>query len=190
MLTPVEIQNKVFKAGGLGYDKKDVDSFLREVAENYEELYTDKLDLEEKLSELTKELSHYKLIEKTMQKALVLAEKTAEDTKNNAIQNAKQIEDEAVLRSQQILNDARNELENLNRQIISMYQAFETYKVNVRNLSNAQIELVNSEAFNIPVNLGNLSDLNDYQNVVSEPQENSETTEAHEDGFEFIESEN
>ena len=26
MLTPVEIQNRAFKSGGLGYDKKDVDA--------------------------------------------------------------------------------------------------------------------------------------------------------------------
>ena len=29
MLTPVEIQSKTFKSGGLGYDKKDVDAFMQ-----------------------------------------------------------------------------------------------------------------------------------------------------------------
>ena len=28
MITPIEIQNKVFKSGGLGYDKKDVDNLI------------------------------------------------------------------------------------------------------------------------------------------------------------------
>ncbi|MBP5533487.1 MAG: DivIVA domain-containing protein, partial [Lachnospiraceae bacterium] len=36
MLTPVEIQAKTFKSGGLGYDKKDVESFMREVTRSYE----------------------------------------------------------------------------------------------------------------------------------------------------------
>ena len=45
MLTPVEIQNRVFKSGGLGYDKKDVDSFMKEVVESYEMLYREKWNL-------------------------------------------------------------------------------------------------------------------------------------------------
>ena len=38
MITPVEIQSKSFKSG-IGYDKKDVDGFITEILENYEELY-------------------------------------------------------------------------------------------------------------------------------------------------------
>ena len=34
MLTPIELQNKSFKSGGLGYDKKDVDQFFREGNDN------------------------------------------------------------------------------------------------------------------------------------------------------------
>ena len=33
MITPVEIQSKAFKSG-IGYDKKDVDSFINEILEN------------------------------------------------------------------------------------------------------------------------------------------------------------
>ena len=37
MITPIEIQSKTFKSGGLGYDKRDVDTFLREVLARSEE---------------------------------------------------------------------------------------------------------------------------------------------------------
>jgi cell division initiation protein len=155
MLTPVEIQNKAFKALGLGYDKKDVDSFLEDVVDSYEEVYRDKVELEDKVSELEEALNHYRAIEKTMQKALILAEKTAEETKANAIENARQIENDAVTKSQIILSDARRELEKINQQIINMNQTFETYKINFKNLANAQIELINSESFNISASLLN-----------------------------------
>ncbi|MCR5584337.1 MAG: DivIVA domain-containing protein [Lachnospiraceae bacterium] len=155
MLTPVEIQNKAFKVLGLGYDKKDVDSFLEDVVDSYEEVYRDKVELEDKVSELEEALNHYRAIEKTMQKALILAEKTAEETKANAIENARQIENDAVTKSQIILSDARRELEKINQQIINMNQTFETYKINFKNLANAQIELINSESFNISASLLN-----------------------------------
>ena len=38
MLTPIDIQSKTFK-GGFGYDRKEVDSFVAEVVENYEHIY-------------------------------------------------------------------------------------------------------------------------------------------------------
>ncbi len=149
MLTPIEIQNKNFKAVGLGYDKRDVDIFMQEVADNYESVYREKVELDDKVNALTEALNHYKSIEKMMQKALILAEKTAEETKTAAIQNARQIENDAVTRSQIILSDARRELDNIRQQIITMTQTFETYKINFKNLANAQIELVNSDSFNI-----------------------------------------
>ncbi len=155
MLTPVEIQNKTFKALGLGYDKKDVDSYLEDIVDSYEEVYRDKVELERKVNELEEALSHYRSIEKTMQKALILAEKTAEETKANAIENARQIENDAVTKSQIILSDARRELEKINQQIINMNQTFETYKINFKNLANAQIELINSDSFNISASLLN-----------------------------------
>ncbi len=149
MLTPVEIQNKVFKSGGLGYDKKDVDGFIQEIIESYEELYRDKTDLESQVNDLTEELDYYKNIEKTLQKALILAEKTAEDTKKAAIDNARNIENEAANRAQIILSDAKRELDSINKQIINMTQTFEAYKINCRNLAASQIELLNSDVFNL-----------------------------------------
>ena len=89
MLTPVEIENKVFKSGGLGYDKKDVDVFMREVADSYSEVYKEKLELEDKVNVLNEALGRYKSIERTMQKALILAEKTAEEEKVAALVNAR-----------------------------------------------------------------------------------------------------
>ena len=91
MLTPIELQSKTFKSGGLGYDKKDVDSFMKEVLHGYETLYRENMELSDKISVLNEGIQYYKTIEKTLQKALVLAEKTAEDTRIAALREAKSI---------------------------------------------------------------------------------------------------
>ena len=49
MITPVEIQSKSFKSG-IGYDKKDVDGFITEILENYEELYRSNVELKDKVN--------------------------------------------------------------------------------------------------------------------------------------------
>ena len=183
MLTPVEIQNKVFRAVGLGYDKNDVNAFVQDVLDSYEEIYRDKVELEDKVSELEEALTHYRTIEKTMQKALILAEKTAVETKASAIENARQ--------SQIILSDARRELEKINQQIINMNQTFEAYKINFKNLANAQIELINSESYNISGALLNADGIAVPQKFYAKKEEKKAETakaSAPKGDFEFIES--
>ena len=151
MVTPVEIQNKSFKSGGLGYDKRDVDSFMRDILNSYEELYRQNMELKDRVAVLNEGIQYYKTIEKTLQKALVLAEKTAEETRNNAAKEAKRIEKEATTKANIMLADAKNELEVLHQQTIALIQQYEKYKLQFKNLANAQIEMLSSEAFSINI---------------------------------------
>ena len=149
MLTPVEIQNRVFKSGGLGYDKKDVDSFMKEISDSYELLYREKMELADKVKVLNDALQNYKTIEKTMQKALLLAQKTAEETQENALRNAHAIEKEAMTKSEIIVSDAKRELERIHQKTVQLCQQYEKYKLQFKNLAAAQIELLETESFQI-----------------------------------------
>lgn len=151
MLTPVEIQNRAFKSGGLGYDKKDVDNFMKEIVDSYEMLYREKMELNDKMNVLNERLQYYKTIEKTMQKALILAEKTADETKATAQNNARQIENEAATRAQIMISDANNNLEKVHQQTIQLVQQYEAYKIQFKNLAAAQIELLESDSFQINI---------------------------------------
>lgn len=169
MITPIEIQNKTFKSGGLGYDKRDVDQFMKELLVGYESLYRENVEMKDKISSLTDALQQYKYIEKTLQKALVLAEKTAEDTKQLAQKEAKRIEKEAQLKYQIVLGDAKNELNKIHKQTIKLMQQYEMYRAQFKNLAQAQIELIESESFGLSI--ANVDDLLD------EPAEEEKSTE-------------
>lgn len=151
MITPIEIQNKSFKSGGLGYDKRDVDTFMNELLASYETIYRENVEMKDKISSLTDALQQYKYIEKTLQKALVLAEKTAEDTKQLAKKEAKRIEKEAQLKYQLVLGDAKNELNRIHKQTIKLVQQYETYRAQFKNLAKAQIELIESDSFGLSI---------------------------------------
>ncbi len=151
MVTPIEIQNKSFKSGGLGYDKRDVDNFMHEILNSYEELYRQNVELKDRVSVLNEGIQYYKTIEKTLQKALVLAEKTAEETRNNAAKEAKRIEKEATVKANIMLADAKNELEVLHQQTVTLIQQYEKYKIQFKNLAHAQMEMLESDAFSINV---------------------------------------
>ena len=151
MITPIEIQNKSFKSGGLGYDKRDVDQFMKELLTSYEALYRENVEMKDKISSLTDALQQYKYIEKTLQKALVLAERTAEDTKQLAQKEAKRIEKEAQLKYQLVLGDAKNELNKIHKQTMKLMQQYEMYRAQFKNLAKAQIELIESESFGLSI---------------------------------------
>ena len=151
MLTPIEIQGKTFKNSGMGYSKADVDSFLSSVSADFEALYKENLSLKEKINNLDASLSHYKEIEKSLQKALVLAETTAEETIVGAKTNATVIEQEAVLKAQSIVADAKVELEQLHVKTTDLLQQYDRYRTQYKALASAQLDLLHSEAFDIDV---------------------------------------
>lgn len=160
MITPIEIQNKVFKSGGLGYDKKDVDHFMEELLEDYEALYREKMEMSDRIEVLNNGLQYYKTIEKTLQKALVLAERTAEETKATAMKNALVIEQEAMNKANLILEDAKRELEQIRKQTTELARQYDMYKARFKSLVTAQMELLDSQSFVI-----NLDQLAMFENV-------------------------
>lgn len=151
MLTPVEMQSKTFKSGGLGYDKKDVDAYMKEVLRSYETIYRENMELKDRVSVLSEGIQYYKSIEKTLQKALILAEKTAQETRDAANRDAKRIEKEAAVKANIMLADAKNELEKLHNQTIELIQQYEKYKAQFKSLAMSQIELLDSDAYNINI---------------------------------------
>lgn len=148
MLTPSEILNKQLKTG-LGYDKKDVEQYISDLSKDYGELLEENDALKKKLKEQSESLSYYKSIEKTLQKALVLAEKTAQDTKANALKEAELIENEARVKADLIIEQSRKQIEFLEHKTLNLMQQYDLFKIHFENLLHAQIELLNSKSFTI-----------------------------------------
>lgn len=172
MITPIELQGKTFKTG-IGYDKKDVENFLNNLLNDYETLYKDNMELNDKLSVLTEGINYYKTIEKTLQKALVLAEKTAEETKEAAVRQARAIEDEARNQAQLIVVDANNELKRLQQQMTQLIMQYDAYKAQFKHLAAAQCEFLESDSFQIHIaNINTIigkDALNSYNSELNPP---------------------
>lgn len=146
MYTPADIQEKVFKSG-IGYDKKDVEQFLSELSSNYETLLKENSDLKKNLQDLNNSISYYKSIEKTLQRALILAEKAAQDTKSSALKEAEAIELEAKAKSKLMLSDAQKQIELLEHKFLNLIQQYDLFKIHFKSLLNAQNELISSNSF-------------------------------------------
>ena len=150
MLTPIDIQSKTFK-GGFGYDRKEVDSFVAEVVENYEHIYRENKELAKKVELMSNALSQYKTIEKSLQKALLLAQKTSDDIQKQSQEKARVIEDDARNRANLILADSKNELEHIHRKTIALIHQYELYRAQFEQLARTQVQVLRSENFHIDV---------------------------------------
>ena len=186
MLSSMEIKNHEFKKG-IGYSRKSVDAFIVEIAENYEKLYKENIELKDKAEALSEGLQYYKSIEKTLQKALVLAQKTADEEHENAAKKASTIEKNARIKADEVLTKAKTELDTIFRQTDDLNRRFELYKAHVKNLITTQLDLINSDAYNISVNdlegylklkvqLENAKDTVDTENGETKKNEDGEST--------------
>jgi len=188
MLSLNEIKNHEFKKG-IGYTKKSVDDFVNEIVESFEEVNRENSELKEKLTTLSEGIQYYKSIEKTLQKSLVLAQKTADEKKEKALNNAKIIEKVARSRADSIITKAKNDLDAIYRQTDELNRRFELYKSYVKNLITTQLDLINSDTYKISVNdldgyLKLKDELEDARNAI--PEEEDNTSEVDENIADFL----
>ncbi len=148
MFTPEELQKRKLKTG-FGYGKKEVDTFLKEFLEAYENLYKENIEYKDKISVLSDGLQYYKSIEKTLQKALVLAQRAADENHADALKRAETIEKEARIKANRIIHEARIELEEVHEKFNKLLREFEVYKTQIKSLTTAQVDLMNSDAFRV-----------------------------------------
>jgi len=146
MLTPVDIEQKKFKTG-IGYEKKDVNQFFEEVSKSYGELYRSNAEMKERVMTLTDKVQHYKTTESELQKTLMLADKSVEESKSNAEKTAKNIENEAKSRANEIVKDARAELEEIKAEIEELRSRYAEYKSAFALLVKKQAEILEINDF-------------------------------------------
>ncbi len=116
-ITPVDITHTQFRTSFRGYNKQEVDEFVRTVKESLEQVLTEKSELQRKLEALHEELDRIKKIEATMSSALTLAQRTADDIRANARRQAEMILQEAEQARVRMTIEAQKEVERLRVEI-------------------------------------------------------------------------
>jgi cell division initiation protein len=139
-LTPMDINNKEFKKGLRGYHSDEVDEFLDEVVDNYEELYKENANLKEKLNNLNEKVDHYSKIETTIQNTLILAQNAAEQAKNSAQKEAELMLKNANETAQKIMDKAHGDVIHINDEYEKVKQEFIKFRAKYRNFMNTQLE--------------------------------------------------
>ena len=154
MLSVVDIQNKEFKKNKIGgYNIEEVNDFLEQVIKAYQEVLNENYALKDKVNVLNESVQYYRTMESTIQNVLVLADKTAQDTKAAAYEKAEQIKKEADERAEKItslaeervsriIDQGRQEAYDLAQKVDEIKRQYLTYKTQFKQLIQAQAEFL------------------------------------------------
>ena len=174
-LTPMDINNKEFKRGLRGYNPEEVDEFLDEVVENYEELYKDNSKLIEKVATLTEQIEHYSKIESTIQNTLVLAQNAADQAKSSAEKEAELVVKNANETAQRIVDKAHADVIQINDEYDRVKQEFIKFRAKFRNFINTQLETFDDLEKDVTKNYNISTPVEDEAAIDSEVQFNEES---------------
>ncbi len=144
MLTPIEIREKKLRIG-IGYDKRGIDVFFKQLTDDYEKMYRENIELKDKVANMASIIQNYKTVEKSMQKALVLAEKSSDETKEAARAAARSIEEDARANALLIVAAAEQEKQDVKNKIVALLAQYDSYKSQYKHLLESQLELLNTE---------------------------------------------
>ncbi len=139
-LTPLDIRHKEFRRAMRGYADVEVDEFLDEVADEYERLFKENIDLGERVETLEGQVGGYKRIEETLQKTLVSAQASAEELKLNATKEAQLILHEAELKARQLVNDSYTEKQAIDQSMAKLKSADQDFRFRFKQLLDGYLK--------------------------------------------------
>jgi len=137
-LNRLTIKRAIFE----GYSKKQVDSLLAKIIEDYAEMSNSICEMKCQISSLNEAVQHYKVLEESLQHSILVAQHTAEQIKANACDKAKNIVDEAEAKAHKIIDNAAEEARKIQIKFEQLKSEVFTFKTKSEALIQAQMDVL------------------------------------------------
>ena len=132
-----------------GYNPDEVNKFLDDIIKKVETLVEDIKDKDTKIIELQKEnqalkqkILQYENLEATLNKAIIMAQKTSEQMKISAHNESETILEDAKGKANRIINEALLKAEQAEQEASMLRRNINIFKRRVKDIINAQLEVV------------------------------------------------
>ena len=133
---------KKFSTGITGYRKEEVDKFVDDVIKEVESMINDLRAKDKEINELKKNLEHYKNLEQTFNRAILVAEEASSQIRRMARDESKTVIDDAKKNASRIVNDALMQAEKTQGEVIQLKRNINVFKRRLRAIIEAQLEFV------------------------------------------------
>ena len=123
-----------------GYNKFEVNSFVSNVTTEYESMLNNLKSRDSEIDALKKELEHYKNIESTLNRAILIAEESSQNIKKTAFDESRVIIEDAKKNASRIINNALIKAERVENEAATLKRQVERYKKRYRNILEEQLD--------------------------------------------------
>lgn len=159
-LTPLDIHHKEFHRAIRGYSEEEVDKFLDEIAEEFERLFKENIELKEQLEKIREDLDSYSGMEKTLQNTLLTAQKSAEEIVLHAKKESELVLRDAELKSKEVLQEAYDLKRKYESTLTHLKQAEEEFRSKFKSMLESYMRIADSTAVLAEIG-NNITGLND-----------------------------
>ena len=125
-----------------GYNKGEVNSFVQSVTTEYEGMLENLKTRDQEITKLRNELEHYKNIENTLNRAILIAEESSQNIKKTAFDESRAIIEDAKRNASRIINNALIKAEKVETEAESLKRQFSSYKKRYRNILEEALDEV------------------------------------------------
>jgi len=108
-VTPLDLRQQRFKTVMRGYDRGEVQAFLLEVADDYENALRENDKLHQDVTKLEAVLAEHRGQERNLRNTLLTAQKHADELKENALHHAEDVKENAQTEAGLIIRDAEGQ---------------------------------------------------------------------------------
>ena len=135
-----------------GYDPDEVNHFLDQVIQQVEQIVKENKEKDARIKELehfeqenrrlVQKLEQYEKVEGTLNRAIVMAQKTSDQMRASAHQEAEVILSDAKKNANRIVNEALLKAENAEDEAARLNRNMKIFKRRVKEIIEAQLEVV------------------------------------------------
>jgi len=140
--TPLDIQQQQFKLRFRGFDVREVDTFLEQMADAFEALQSESNNLQEEIRRLNLENQGYQEREETFKRAMLNSQQVLEQMKQNAQKSAELVIADAEVKAEKVLNRAHNRLAQLHEDIAELKRQRVQIEMQVRSILESHTKLL------------------------------------------------
>ena len=141
-MTPLDIQQQQFKIKFRGFDVREVDTFLEQMADAFESLQSENNRLHQEIKRLQLEAQRYREREESFKRAMLNSQKVLDQMKQNASKSAELVVAEAEVKAEKILSRAQNRLSQLHEDIVELKRQRSQIEVQIRSVIEGHAKLL------------------------------------------------
>ncbi len=149
-IAPIDIAHKTFNRKVMGLDADEVMDFLRDVADQMEEIVRERNALKEALREKELSIAEYRDRDETLKSTITTAAKMSDQIRQDSEREAKLIVQDAHQKADLIVADARDSLKRIYSEISELKRSRLQFDSSLRSLLHAHLAMLDQSHTMIP----------------------------------------